>query len=727
MPELRIRVAITAILGILGLIGCGGQAPWGGTQARLESGLASAEGWALVTAESPEAEPGLARVVVGVPGGAAVDRLLEVLGAQVRDDKFHILGRVLPLRGARLLATFEDPERPGLPVTLLCAADPVVLGELMPGLLPSSRPQLSLWSGANPVLRVGLTGGGKARQETFVDLAPERVVHPERYLRTEMEGGWRVLVHRDVSAAHVEAYVQSLIQTESRLERWTGAAQVAPGRDVIVEAWASALVTVGQGPQSWALAPPGVGPLLVWLDPGFDDQAGLNDAGARHAEREARRRLGPASADWMSRAAGLEAADAYAGMSLEDWVRGGRGWAGSLDELLNAEASRYSPHEREPAQALLWRVALEADAQGLLRAWRGEADMDWTRHERLWRERMQPRVERGRRELEVRPACIGVLAEAPMAERGGNLGSAEAAARLELVRASGLDCVGLVVHLAPPEEAGQAWRSLEGDAAVVAWLRRARSMGLLTALVLEHWVRPSNIPAGDRVMGTAAEWSAFFESHTQAAVHVACLARMAGVDLLCLGMGQGESLRTRDANGGATSAVMEARAAGWAQVLEGAGGAFTGALTVARNGARQAWEFGSGEDLNACAISLYGDLSSKQQRLPAGERLLEQRARLALDACSQLALDLEQPLVILPLAAAPTSLASRGRLAGPGEGTEAEQLRVLRAWGRALAGLEQGARPPAATFLWRWPALGPGAGAYACSLEGARSLQNARR
>ncbi|MFT7676590.1 MAG: hypothetical protein ACI8QC_000562 [Planctomycetota bacterium] len=134
---------------------------------------------------------------------------------------------------------------------------------------------------------------------------------------------------------------------------------------------------------------------------------------------------------------------------------------------------------------------------------------------------------------------------------------------------------------------------------------------------------------------------------TARAAHVACLARMAEVDLLCLGLGQSGSLRTQDPDGGPSSAVMVARAAGWEQVLEVAGGAFSGALTGALTGARQAQNFGPVEQLNVCAISLYGDLTAKQQRLPAGDRMLEQRAALQLRACSELALNLEQPLVIL--------------------------------------------------------------------------------
>lgn len=644
-------------------------------------------------------------MLAGALGDPEVERVLDALGAEVSDGKLRVFGRVLPARGVRVEARFGASRHADIPS------------------------QVTLWSGVNPVLRVRLNRHGKPRPETFVDLAPERVVHPERYLRAELEDGWRVFVHRDVSAAHLDSYVQALVRAESRLLRLLPASSLEPARDLIVEAWASELTTPGQGLQSWARATTGAAPLVVWLEPGREDRAGLHDAGALHAQREALRRLGPASLAWMPRALGIEASDSYGGMALEEWVAGGRGWPGTLQELLQAEAGGYSPHELDPARALLLRVALERNAESVLHTWRGESALDWTRLEASWRARMVPRAERGPRELTVRPTCIGVLAEAPLTERGGNLGSAQAAARLEQLQSGGFDCVGLVVHLSGPQQAGQAWRAVEGDAAAVAWLRRARAMGLLTTLVLEHWLAPSNIPAGDRVMGTAAEVSSFFERHSQAAAHAACLARMAGVDLLCLGMGQGESLRTRDVQAGASSAVMQAREAGWARVLDAAGGAFAGALTVARNGARQAQEFGPGESLNACAISLYGDLSSKDQRMPADARLLEQRALKTLERCSQLALTLEQPLVILPLAAAPTSLASRGRLSGPGEHSVGEQDRVLRAWGRALAELERSARPPAATFLWRWPALGegPGQGGYACSLEGARALLDARR
>lgn len=656
--------------------------------------------------------PGLARVVVGAPGDPSVAPLLAALGVEDREAGVALHGRKVPRAGLRLVATWEDPERPGLPLTLVCAEDPAVRAALLDGLHPGARPHLWLWNGPEPVLRVGLNPTGQPRHETFLDLTPGRMRWPESYI-SRGANGRKARFHRDVERARVDAVRAALDAALPRAERWLPA-DVPAGESLepalLVEAWMDDLAMDEQGLDGFAIAQVGRHAIEVRMDP--SGALAAEQAAAAAAAQRLLERLGPAALDWLPRAAGIEAADGYGGHGLERWLQDGRGWPGTLAELVDGDGSGASPHERDPARALLVRIAIEEVAGELALAWRGTAPLDWSKLEARWRARMRPPAGESppRRGLRVALAPLGALVEPPFDPRLGSLGSSATGAELAGWAERGLGRVALVLHVVPPgpSTSGLArggrrdWGVIGGDAAAVSWLLQARALGLGATVVVSDLTSPSGTPAGERVMGSAREVRTYFEARQAAVAHAACLARMADAEVLCLGQGQVENLLTErhpETGEGASDEILSARRLGWEQSIETARALFPGALTVARSGQAVTPQFGPGSRLDVYSISLAGDLTIAKERVPAAGALLPKRAALYLKPAAERAQVQGQPWMVLPLDLPVSSLAARGRQLHAGPTNPHEARRVLGAWARALV-LEQAAgRAPVGVFL----------------------------
>ena len=166
----------------------------------------------------------------------------------------------------RLVATWEDPDRPGLPVTLVCAEDPVARANLLRDLRPGAKPRLRLWSGAYPLLRVDLNALGRPRPETLISLEAERVLQPDHYRTAGTDGERAVRVHRDLAADWPVALRAALKMAEARLGRWLPMpAEEAPW-PVLAEAWMDDVPIHGTWPARFAQRLAEAEAIELWSD-----------------------------------------------------------------------------------------------------------------------------------------------------------------------------------------------------------------------------------------------------------------------------------------------------------------------------------------------------------------------------------------------------------------------------------------------------------------------------
>jgi len=122
-----------------------------------------------VTVDGRDADPAIPRIVVARWGDRVVSSLAVQAGVTVERGGFEVLGRRFDVAHDVLRATFEDPRRPGLPVTLVVGPDAETLLPHLSRLRARWRPELRVWERGELALALELTANGVARRDTLVD------------------------------------------------------------------------------------------------------------------------------------------------------------------------------------------------------------------------------------------------------------------------------------------------------------------------------------------------------------------------------------------------------------------------------------------------------------------------------------------------------------------------------------------------------------------------------
>ena len=591
-----------------------------------------AEGLVVERVMTPEGFRAGPRVVVGSPGEPLVAELLGHLGIELDGGRWRYLERSLEATEARIVATFEDPERPGLPLTLLAAGAPAQLGSALATLRPGVRPMLWMWRGPNPILSIRLTPAGAPIPSTLRDFTPRRLSESERYgRRPTLVDGWQAAAHPDVPDPRLVDYVGALLNAEASLGTWLELPERLP-RTLWAEAHADGCVDPALDLDALAWVLPGRR-VLAWLG-----EDGLHDGGAAHAAALARWELGDPEQDWLPEAVGVDAAGRWWNVPLDVWCAHlARGGVPPLAELMAHDAcARYSPHRVVPLLAWLVREARESGVD-LVAAWRDSASL--LSLERFWR-RSLDQLTGVPLERAVEPVFQGPYLSSRLAATGAPLASEGDGLTLDAL--ARFEALALEVHIAParPPSTGVALGGrprlglVGGDAAVIQFLRRARARGLSTVLCLERWRSHAAGPDGDRVLpGGADAWASFFVDGAPQIDHVALVAQLAEVDLLNLHTGQAEALHTvpaAEVDDPASLAIHAAREAGWRDWIATARASFDGRVTVAARNPTRFERFGDWSELDVAAVRLEPELATRELRALPGPALLVQRARLAL-------------------------------------------------------------------------------------------------
>jgi hypothetical protein len=342
-----------------------------------------------------------------------------------------------------------------------------------------------------------------------------------------------------VTDERLEAYAEGCARAARRVSGWLDAE--GPGLpEVFLYAHPEDLErALGDCPLAWAN--PVGSRVHALLADGVPD-----DGGAALARATALELWGEPAEPWMLEGIGVAAAGSWWGRPVEDWLAHLER-AGALPG--EEDAPWTSEHARAPARAQRFlELATRGGPEGVAALWKSGGT-----------------AEDEPAEADPSPAAARVTPESGETERvrlalsdwrgfaledagaGGLRSSYAARAADELlgrVRELGANAVSFRVEatLEPHRPAvarvdEPAVHGSVADAALVHGASRARSLGLQTLWVVQPLGGPNGTRADAFGLIDPQDQRAFFGRLERIGVHYACLAELAGVDVLCLGAG----------------------------------------------------------------------------------------------------------------------------------------------------------------------------------------------
>lgn len=697
--------------------------------------------WRVVARQpaDAQAQPGdgarRSRCVVADADTPGVAELLDALGRTARFvDSSLELGPALAERaraepGLVLLATFADPARPGLPVTLALGHTALEAALVLGDVTPCAEPSWQLFVAGE------FSRGGLLWRPPRGSPPPQVEVESQR--TAELTGARELARERfDVRAALSveEARLEdALVDWERALARLDKslllAGEGAPARPVVfAHATVDAqLALTGRG--QLARANPLGGALHALVAAGIPD-----DGGAALASLVAREALGPPDAAWLERAVGLEAASSWYGQSLGRWLAhlARAGLVPAPAQLVDP-SSDLSPHVLEPARAGLVRFLLAQRGRDELRAlWRGERrlaldgelEADFARWLDFVRKSHDADLADWRQRRSVlahkRPFRRGVsLVAPPFDRRVGSVGFGSAAylTSVATARAVGADAAALVFPVYAerglPSQAGGGSRWVSADASDLELLvgaRRAKELGLHVMLRPRLLASPTSSLAGWSLVATPGGWDAFFAAQRRVGVHYGLLAELAGAELFCLAGEIANASVTKPTRYNVWERdALEQRAAEWRGVISTTRAAFTGGLTFAAETLYEAESIEFWGQLDFIGVDLMAEvvqdgLGEEFSR----ERVVRSIAGL-LGSYAELSALERRPLLITEFGFSSTAQGWKLAAFPQGEYDGDMQARLYEAWGEALARTPRVRRPQGGAYLWSW-STDPGAG-----------------
>ncbi len=580
-----------------------------------------------------------ARVVVGTPRSALVASLVASLadragirvwaGTETQPDigvGFRVGDYDFRAPEDALRATFEDPERPGLPVTLWLGNDLAHLVRQIDVLSPSPTPSVSVWRVGEIVFRCPLRAHGG-----LVSRDAQRIGIARLQLRGLLEfagegGNFRVEIAAGVEPEAVEAVRRVLRAARARAAAWCG---VPLPRITVRLLGDVADFRLGGGGESLGRTNRVIPAADMLVVAGASDSVATDgvatDGGCAAIRAGLRSALGPAVVPWIEEGAGVSAANSWWGRDLDRWLARlvNAGSVPRVADLVDSRTDlRISTHVLGPARAALFDYLREVGGAERVRAiWCGTSAFDVDDElERAFalalRTRAQPFLEevaeRGRsRRAEVlaAPPSAGVVfAETGRDPREG-YGSRGALTVLRNLRERGVRSIALNATFVDTGF-GETWRvengvqPTTGDTALFSAAFAARREGLQIALFPEVLTSGAGHHAGAWAAGSFEEWRDLFERQARVVEHAGLLASLCGIDWLCVGTG----LRGATAEHDGRRAPTEERSwkrDGWRRVIGAARGAFSGGLT-----------YSAADILEADGVEFWADLDAIGLEIP---------------------------------------------------------------------------------------------------------------
>lgn len=661
-----------------------------------------------------------ARIVVGTLALPGVAALLDRLGLDHGDlpegHGFQYREQVFVGAGDTLIATFEDPERPGLPLTLFfgnsAAALPGVLGDLA----PAWRPWLQCFRAGELALSGPLRLDGQiVAHELGRILRTYPLPLGHGPLPPEFDGIAGSAAN-DVPIERARDYLARASRARAKIAEFLSTS-VIPPVDLTLYAYPEQMVPkVGNQRLS------GVNPITrsahVLCASGVPD-----DGGAAVAEACALQALGTPVHAWLLAGASVDAAGTYFGVDLERWIA----WlatSGRKAEPTDPDWSTdRSPHARVPLQAALFRFLCESRGAAVVRQiWDGTIEFDEDDETRAQFKQFLDRraashaaVLRERRSAPIpRPASApfakGVAIQSSSSRLVTGYGSKLFETSLDELKVLGANTVSVTSYLVdepdPPEFAGflnrRTYGPVEGDVGLFCALWQARARGLATWLAPHLLSAPAGSYRAAWVREDRAAVSTFYERYAAFLEHYALLAELCGADLLCIGSQIPETTKVVSEGRRANPAAVEWKRTGWADVLSAARSVYGGRLTYAASTPEELNRIEFWSDLDAITFNLDPSLDPAYPGGPFAARgALALGLKRQLEDLDALCAARDRPLLLMDVTFDGDERRSRRTLAGVGAGPFYIAMHECTVFFDVLNGPARPSRLAGFT-LWRW-------------------------
>lgn len=664
------------------------------------------------------------RIVVGMAGHPDLLGLApEVRGLE--GGGFAVAGRPFREDGDVVVATFADPVRLGLPLTLIIGNRLEELVHHLGDLDPVWQPGLRVLRDGELALRAALDVDGHLVEDELEDFLLARG-SARRGVVTKRAPGVALTAPGTPGEPldrRVAAYAEHCATARANAAR---VLRGAPTREVELRVSTHpADVMRERGALRLSHVHPGRPELVTALV-----ASGLpHDHGAAVAQGTALGILGNTRRAWLAEGFGTWISGRWWGWPLFEWVahleRGGL--VPSLEDLLDPRVDRTaSIHVVRPLRAFLVGVLLEERGPGGLRdLWRGEgnpaADAELgdafaaalARTAEVHADLLDARRVARREASGARPLRRGVCL--PVDVRGGEerLLSPDLGASLDRAAALGVDSLALSFFAfqepRPRRWAGERARgpvdTTLSDLALLHVVGEARSRGMGVLLLPELLATPSGTWSDGHGLASPADNAAFFE-HLQAfLLHYGLVAELAGCDLLALGSGRREATRTRPEEDDVevVRKLKATRRAGWTETIERLRPVFHGLLTYCAKDGSEVRDFEFWDELDRVSLNAFPALpgfATKEDRQRSRGQL-ERSLRRGIAA----ARTAERPLLVTQIGFPSHAEAAAHPLVARGPVDLEEQERLYRLLADVLADIAQ---DPVSSpwleglYLWAW-------------------------
>jgi hypothetical protein len=669
---------------------------------------------------------GAARIVVGTRASEAARTYAGLLGVEIGGAGGPAWFRYGTMdfkdRLDALVATFEDPAQPGLPMTLVFANDLEVAVRTAGDLVPGWRPWIRL-DRAGDAVAVGPIGAngapwfsalarvGLARLATYKVLAP-----------ISGAPGVSVRAAKDLPASDVEHYVARCVAVRTHIASWAAENRRIAENSVTIWSRVEDYLASGR-PDDLGRFDAVDGAVDVLL---FD---GVSDGGAAVARAAAYASLGEAAEPWMLDGAGLEAAWTWWGSDLDLWLadlaRAKR--ALTIAAIVDVRSdARISSHVLRPMRAALWRFLRESQGDTFVRGvWRATRALEATPElESRFAAWLAARAAPLSGEVAARFAARHAAALSGSFLRGVGMeearndetfgvsmgyGTAACAASLDLALAHGADAVSITSFAladsgSPPLATALDAFALgprEGEVRLFAAMRQARSKGLRVLVSPQLLTGTGGSWSGAYSRRDAADWADFYERYARFVEDYAWLAELGGAQMLSIGSGLDPVSGAASEGRRAVLAEIEWKRAGWARVIATARASFAGLLTLSAGSPQEASKVGFWSDLDAIGYELMPTLEfepSKDGRDARAE--IESVITRELSVLERLANIAQKPIVLTQIGFSPDLHGAAAAL-GSGDASVAWHARQYAVLGELLGRSSVRAKMIGA-FAWRW-------------------------
>ncbi len=667
-----------------------------------------------------------ARIVVGTLAlprvGFLLDRLGVSYGARADGQGFQYQEQSFDDDGDVLIATFEDPDRPGLPVTVFCGNSVDALSHALGDLTPAWRPWVQCFRRGELALSGPLQLDGRIVAHELGRIIGRTSAIPQGHVEfpASTDAAWLTgSAAVEVPEERVREYLERASLARAKIGAFSAAPSL-PNVDLTLYAYPEQMV-----PKVGHVRLGGVNPITrsahVLCANGVPD-----DGGAAVAEACALSALGHPVHPWLLAGASIDAAGTYFGVDLERWIA----WLSTSGRMADPTESNWSadrsPHVRVPLQAALFRFLCETRGEAAVRQmWHGTLEFV---ADGVLRAQFQQFLERrakgyakefeARRSMPIPRRGTGALAkgvafEASNARLAAGYGSKVFESALDALPPLGVNALAITSYLVdepdPPEFAGfrsrRTFGAVEGDLGLFCALWQARARGLAT-WVEPHWLSaPAGSYRGSWVREQEGAIAAFASRYAAFLEHYGLLAELCGVDVLSIGSEIQQTAIVVSESRRANPAASEWKRAAWNDVLRAARDVYSGRLTYVASSPEELAKIEFWPMLDAIAFTPDTSLDPRHAGgvFSAGTVLANRLTRqfAELDAVCRAH---DRPLYLMNVAFEDEERRVRRTLAGVGTSQIDESLHESVVFFNVLGGPARPARLEG-LVLWRWGAL----------------------